>query len=277
MKLETFALLLLILFAAAYAGWYLYDRQPGGLIPTAQTSPREAPAPGAETAARERLPMPPQHPVPPPEPAEQASAAQPVEPPFPTALDESDAYLQQRLPQLIDQPGLLKLLTLEHFIQKLVVIIDQLPEKTLPRLHLPLTPPEPGFQTSGADEQPLIDPRNAQRYRPYVQLAEAIPDQPLLRLYRGLYPLFQQAYRETGNPDGYFNDRLIQVIDHLLETPEPQEPLRLVRHVRSFKFADESLEARSAGQKILLRMGRDNARRIKAKLLSLRQGLVQPG
>jgi hypothetical protein len=276
MKLENFALLLLVLFAAAYAGWYFYDQQGNGFIATEQSSPQETDrlvaAPDAG-AARERIPMPPQHPV---APLEQAvEPAQPAEPPLPGSLAETDAYLQQRLPQLVAKPELLNLITLQHFIQKLVVIIDQLPEKTIPRLHLPIVPPEPGFRTSGADDQQLIDARNARRYLPYVELAEAIPDQPLLRLYRGLYPLFQQAYRETGTPDGYFNDRLVQVIDHLLQAPEPEDPIRVIRHVRSFRYADEALEARSAGQKILMRMGNENARRIKAKLLSLRQGLVQ--
>jgi Protein of unknown function (DUF3014) len=274
MKLENFALLLLVLFAAAYAGWYFYDNQQTDFITTKLTSPLDADqqtaTPNAGEVAREHIPMPPRHPVPPLE-----QSAKPVEPPFPTSLDETDAYLQQRLSQLIDKPELLKLLTLSHFIQKLVVIIDQLPEKSIPRLHLPLLPPEPGFRTSGSDDQLLIDAQNARRYLPYAQLAEALPDQLLLRLYRGLYPLFQQAYRESGNADGYFNDRLIQVIDHLLQTPEPQEPLRVIRHIRSFRYADESLEARSAGQKTLLRMGLENARRIKTKLLRLRQGLVQ--
>jgi hypothetical protein len=36
------------------------------------------------------------------------------------------------------------------------------------------------------------------------------------------------------------------------------------------------LEARSAGQKILIRMGAENARRVKAKLLEIRQALAQP-
>jgi hypothetical protein len=154
MKLENFALLLLVLFAAAYVGWYFYDQQGNGFIATEQSSPqdtdRQVAAPDAGAGARERIPMPPQHPVSPPEQA--VESAQPAEPTLPGSLAETDAYLQQRLPQLVAKPELLNLLTLQHFIQKLVVIIDQLPEKTIPRLHLPIVPPEPGFRTSGADD-----------------------------------------------------------------------------------------------------------------------------
>jgi hypothetical protein len=37
-----------------------------------------------------------------------------------------------------------------------------------------------------------------------------------------------------------------------------------------YQFADPALESRSAGQKILLRMGAENAATVKAKLLELR-------
>jgi hypothetical protein len=37
-----------------------------------------------------------------------------------------------------------------------------------------------------------------------------------------------------------------------------------------YKFADPGLESMSAGQKLLLRMGPDNAARVKAKLKAVR-------
>jgi hypothetical protein len=41
-----------------------------------------------------------------------------------------------------------------------------------------------------------------------------------------------------------------------------------------FEFADPQLESLSAGQKVLVRMGADNERRIKAKLRELRKVLA---
>ncbi len=277
MKLETFALLLLLLIAL-FAGWYLFENDIEKLLNSEPTSVRvpEGQAPGAGVEkSPQRIPIPPRHPVPRPAKPTATPAAQPVAPPFPQSLDEADAYLQERLPQLISNRKLLILLDLRYFIQKLVVIIDQLPEKEIPRQHLPITPPEPGFVTVGSGEQRTIGKRNAARYLPYVELVEAVPDKLLLHLYQGLYPLFQQAYRETSDSGGYFNDRLIEVIDNLLQTPEPPEPIRVVRHVRRFRYVDDLLESRSAGQKILLRMGVENARRIKQKLQRFRQGLIR--
>jgi hypothetical protein len=41
-----------------------------------------------------------------------------------------------------------------------------------------------------------------------------------------------------------------------------------------YEFADPVLEASSAGQKILIRMGRENAVQVKAKLREIRGALV---
>lgn len=107
-----------------------------------------------------------------------------------------------------------------------------------------------------------------------MQLVESIDSEQLVSLYVRFYPLFQQAYEELGYPSAYFNDRLVEVIDHLLEAPDIQQPVRLVRPRVLYQFADPQLEALSAGQKVLIRVGPDNAARLKAKLGELRAGLV---
>ena len=87
--------------------------------------------------------------------------------------------------------------------------------------------------------------------------------------------MFQQTYSELVRPEGYFNDRLIEVIDHLLATPElPADPA-LTQPGVTYRLADPELEALSAGRKALLRMGPDNARRAKAVLERLRAELLR--
>jgi hypothetical protein len=98
----------------------------------------------------------------------------------------------------------------------------------------------------------------------------------LIATYRRFYPLMQEAFAQLGYPDGYFNDRVIAVIDHLLATPEPEEPIRLVQPHVLYKFADPELEALSSGQKLLIRMGPDHAARIRDFLTELRTHIAQP-
>jgi hypothetical protein len=89
--------------------------------------------------------------------------------------------------------------------------------------------------------------------------------------YRRFYPLFQRSYERLGYPDGYFNDRVVQVIDHLLATPpQPDGPIKLVRPHVLYEFADSRLEALSSGQKLLLRMGPEHAATVKRFLQDLR-------
>jgi hypothetical protein len=68
----------------------------------------------------------------------------------------------------------------------------------------------------------------------------------------------------------------VTIIDLLLSTPEPAEPIRLVRPLVLYKFADPELEALSGGQKLLIRMGDDNAAKIRQMLQAFRQLIVQP-
>jgi hypothetical protein len=86
--------------------------------------------------------------------------------------------------------------------------------------------------------------------------------------------LFQEAYESLGHPPQYFNDRLIEVIDHLLASPDVKGPIALARPNVLYEFADPALEARSAGQKVLIRMGSENATAVKDKLRELRAELI---
>jgi hypothetical protein len=66
----------------------------------------------------------------------------------------------------------------------------------------------------------------------------------------------------------------VQVIDSLSNAPEPVGPIALVRPNVMYTFADPALESRPAGQKLLIRMGPDNAAAVKAKLAELRAAIT---
>jgi hypothetical protein len=146
-----------------------------------------------------------------------------------------------------------------------------LPREEAPVKVWPVRPVGSWLDTTGEGDNLVIGPKNAARYAAYVKVVKGLDAQRLAATYRQYYPLFQEAYRDLGYPKGYFNDRLIAAIDNLLATPEPTEPLRLVQVKVRYQFADPDMERRSAGQKLLLRMGSENARVVKAKLREFRQ------
>ncbi|HET7728947.1 MAG TPA: DUF3014 domain-containing protein [Usitatibacter sp.] len=204
---------------------------------------------------------------PPPAPA-------PVDKPLPR-LDESDATLLEALSTLMGPQALAKLVQPERLVRHIVVTIDNLPRQIFAPQFSPVNPPGGQLRTTGQGETLAIAPANAARYTPYVRALEAMDGERLVALYARFHPLFQQAYVELGYPNAFFNDRLVEVIDHLLATPEVKGPVQLVvPHVLA-EFADPSLQERSTGQKLLLRMGPENAARVKAKLRELRGALVR--
>ena len=201
-------------------------------------------------------------------------ARQPEEKPLP-ALDVSDSTLKNALGELSTDNTLIELFQLQDFVRRVVATVDSLPREKLALRLLPVKRAGGKFLVTGKDEGLAIGADNAARYAFYLQLANALDTGKLVALYIHFYPLFQQAYQELGYPKGYFNDRLVEVIDHLLAAPDVQAPVKLVRPKIFYLFADPGLEARSAGQKILLRVGGENAALIKAKLRDIRGELTR--
>jgi hypothetical protein len=158
-------------------------------------------------------------------------------------------------------------------VRRFVATVDNLPRKTTAVRLMPVKPVPGGFAVAGSGADTTIGPQNTLRYRPYVIVMEGVEAKRLVATYVQLYPLFQAAYRELGYPNGYFNDRLIQAIDDMLAAPEVASP-RLVQPKVLYEFADPALEGLSAGRKILVRMGPENAKRVKDKLRAIRRELV---
>ena len=193
-------------------------------------------------------------------PEQKDLSAQPVEPPLPETLpsvQESDQSIQEALQSLLGEKSIIKLLSIENFIQRFVVTVDNLPEKRLPRAHLPIKAPGGKYLVSGTPEAPQTSSRNNKRYSPYLVLIESTNQDLVVKIYTYFYPLFQSAYEQLGYKNSYFNDRLVYIIEHLLETPNPPDPIQLAQPAVLYTYADPNLENLSSGQKILLRIGQD--------------------
>ena len=231
----------------------------------------------AKHAEENMVPPPQAHPAAsvPSEPAEAAvqhplpAATEAAQAPLPQ-LNDSDASLRDALSQLTGAQAVGSFLKPDNVVRNLVVTIDNLNRQKLAVDKRPTTPVAGQFQASGDELNATLDPKNYERYQPWVAVIQKLDMQKLAQLYIHYYPLFQQAYQNLGYPNGYFNDRLVEVIDSLLATPTPTGPLQLARPNVMYTFADPSLEARPVGQKLLLRMGPDNAAIVKEKLTQLR-------
>lgn len=183
-------------------------------------------------------------------------------------LDESDDDISAAINQLTD---VTELFSFKSFIRHFVVTIDNMTNQKIPQRYVFNQRVPDKFAVIKQDEDnAILDNKNFKRYVNFVNLAERIDTRKLVAHYVRFYPLFQEAYEELGYPDRYFNDRFIQVMDHLLAAPEIKGPIKLIRPKVFYQFANPELEALSAGQKILVRIGVENAQRVKSKLKELR-------
>jgi hypothetical protein len=190
-------------------------------------------------------------------------------------LNDSDASVVGALTRVANNQALAGLIISSELVRHIVMTIDNLPRSKVATRLLPVKPPSGQFIVTNVDGNDLsVSQANARRYKSYVRLAQTLETQRLIAAYVHFYPLFQQAYEELGYPNQYFNDRVVEAIDDLLAAPDMDGNVKLVQPKVLYLFADPDLEDLSAGQKIMIRMGPENAAAIKAKLREIRRELV---
>lgn len=246
------------------ASAWLWRRGPApSETPTAPLPAAMSPAPAVAAASEPAV----KHPI------DVAVAAEPPRKPL-----DVDAALTE----LLGRKTVLSMFQLQDFPRRFVATVDNLGRSHAPAGLWPVNPAAGAFTVDKQDGVDVISAENGLRYTPYVLLIETVDLRQAVAVYARLYPLLQQAYQDIGYPKRYFNDRLVEVIDQLLATPEVSDPLKV--HLPTIKgpvqperpwvlyeFDDPALQSLSAGQKVLLRMGLVNERRMKAKLSEIRR------
>ena len=248
---KPISILALVLVLGSAAAWHWWPH----LAPTPAPPPAVAMPPPVEAAPEMSNPL----------PATTATDAKAL-----PALTDSDAPFAAAALALPGAADLKRFLQPESLIRRLVATIDNLPRHRLAVESRPLAATSGSLGVTGDDQRAMLNAANSERYAPLIAALGAVDMHAVSELYRQYYPLFQRAYQDLGYPNGYFNDRLVAVIDHLLATPEINGPLALVRPKVFWEFADPELESRSSGQKLILRFGAENGAVVRKKLRELR-------
>lgn len=260
-----------VLGLAAVGGAFIWwRRQPFPLPPSPPVTRTIAPAASVPAPALAKPAI--LHPI---EPA--TSAPREALP----ALDDSDATLKKALGGLLGRKSVLSFLVVDGIARRFVATVNNLATDNAAAGMWPVNRTAGHLATEARGGGSVIGGGNADRYVSFVRFVEGVDTRRAVALYMDLYPLLQRAYEDLGFPGKYFNDRVVEVIDHLLATPDLAQPIKvkLVQVDGSTKpagpgglylFEDPTLEVSSSGQKILLRMGRENAGKLKAKLADIR-------
>ena len=249
-------------------GWLLYsggeDGEAGPVTAVDYTDPGSESQKDGEEA-------PPRYPLL-EEPIE-AAEAESVEP-LPE-LEVSDDSVREEITALSGAKPLESLLVPDRLIERFVVTFNSLDGRMAPLRKWPVRHAEGVPEVARVDEGRFRwEPANHARYTPYVRAFTTPEASTLVDLYIRYYPLLQEAYTALGEEEDYFNDRVIAIIDHLLEAPEARESYALRQPRVLFTFADPELERLSPGQKILLRIGPEHSAKVRAQLRAIRAEIV---
>lgn len=239
---------------------------------------------------QETLPEPAPEPQPEPEPepappAEPVAAPQPQEPPAEPlpALGESDEVLLGEIETLSSSDELAESMAREDLVRKTVRAIAAMQEGALVNKYRPVEGPrepfvaEPVGQPANADDPQKyrLSQETYKRYDPYVETLMHVQPADLAALYNRYYPLLEEAFAEQGVDKGSFREVTLEAIDQMLAAPTIEEEILLVHPSVMYKFADPDLEALPGGQKLMIRMGPENARKVKNMLRHLRTALEE--
>ncbi|WP_039914765.1 DUF3014 domain-containing protein [Cellvibrio mixtus] len=196
-------------------------------------------------------------------------------------LNDSDTSVLAALQQLRGE-GLLQLLVPQEVLRKFVLAVNNIAEGKVIHEYRPVVSPAPPFITETfsvmvegtAADQERVSPKNYQRYEPYVTTLSLIDSDAAVAVYRRFYPLLKEAFSELGLKKPNFHSVLIAAIDNLLAAPDANGDLLLVRPKVFYQYADPALEQLPQTHKLMLRMGPENARSVKASLRQLRARLI---
>ena len=190
------------------------------------------------------------------------------------AADVGEAAVNKELARNWPLAQLRKYFNLQEQARRLVITVDNLPREHVPS-QLRITRGVPELLRVQKDGETItLDPSNYERYDRIISYVEKMDARKIGRLYAKFYPLLQRTYEETGFPEERFHDRVLAALDDMMDAPRPTGPIRLVQPKVLYRFEDDHLESLSAGQKIMIRVGPDNAARLRKVLARVRAAIA---
>jgi len=186
----------------------------------------------------------------------------------------ADKAISNALSALPGREQILRFALPSEVVRRVVLTIDNLPGDTMSMQYRAVNATGGPIRVERTGPAVYIAAANAGRYDEFVKMASTTDTRRLVGLYKRFYPLFQQEYSAIGYPDRHFNDRVVEAIDDMLATPIPDGPIELIQPRVLYEYADPSLERRSVGQRMLMRMGAEHAQKLKLKLREIRNALT---
>ncbi|WP_444928692.1 DUF3014 domain-containing protein [Microbulbifer sp. SSSA002] len=261
--------IIVVVMVAAAAYWLWTGAEKKNEAPAISIVEEPQTTPEPETLAQPESPEPAQ---PPQEPIIEEEPARAPPPP----LNESDKAVYDELMTLAPAGALSRWLVTDEVIRKWVAAANAASRGELIHKHRPLKNIRgPVTVTGSSTEGYQLSADNYRRYDQPVRLFALADTDAIITLYQYWYPRLAQAYGELGIRNKSFHQVVIEAIDNVLAAPEIEGPIQLIRPSVYYKFADPTLEKLPGIQKLMIRMGPDNAARVKEKLQEVKTKLTE--
>lgn len=196
--------------------------------------------------------------------------------PVPLTTQESDDILRSELRALEANSLLTGLIETKHPVDVSAALIDGLSRGVVARKILPLPGPSTPFRVKKMGAIAVMDTANYERYDVYVEAIEKLNALNIVATFHAVRPLLERSYATLGLDAAEFDNAVIHSLDLVLATPAIEGDAALQSKSVNYTYVDPELEALPPLQKLLLRMGPDNIRRLKAHARLLRDGLLAP-
>lgn len=191
-----------------------------------------------------------------PNQAERRPPRQPLDLP---ALASSDDMLRALVGQLSRDPLLARLLATRELVRNMTLAVVQIGDGRTPAASLATLRPSARLETGASGK---VESANFERWESAVRALQSIPAKDAAKVYVNVKPLFDEAYRELGYPQGDFDLAVVKAIRMLNATPEVTGDLVLLRREGYFEHDNPALRSLPPVQKQLILLGPNHRRRV---------------
>ncbi len=181
-------------------------------------------------------------------------------------LAESDSMFRELFATLSRHPLLVRVLAQPGLVRAGVLTVVQIGDGKTPAVPLAELQPATRLTLIGGGTSGKIDPGSYARWDSAVKALTLINASDAASVYVTVKPLFDEAYRELGYPDGDFDEAIVRAIRVLKDTPDLTTDPVLLSRPAYFEHEDAALRALRPVQKQFLLIGPDRRTQVLAWL-----------
>lgn len=187
-----------------------------------------------------------------------------------------DEFVRALASRISAHPEWAAWLVTDGLVERFVDSVEAVADGYSPSGELGFVATEDPFLVREDEGRLVIAAGTYRRYNLAVEVLGSLDADAVVAILRELEPAIEAAHQEVAWHRGSFEDRLRQAIDHILEVEIPQGAIEVEQRTRTYAYADDDLERLSDAQRHLLRMGRQNATAVQAKLSDIRSAFGWP-